>query len=152
MLSLALARHALSAHFCLAICNIGRGRKPQNQFSIRLLAPWKVIHFTSHKRCASFARKLSLQEICQSFWRRTRLCLGNESQAYNKGTKKEAAFTCNDDCWSKPMYCELQLARSRPAIALSFCRSVCCATTNHSRNLGRFGTRQKLWAMSRNAP
>src|SRR5215510_3664697 len=45
-------------------------------------------------------------------------------------------------------YCELQLAWSRPAIALSSCRFVCFATTNHARNLGRFGSRLKLCGMS----
>jgi hypothetical protein len=36
---LALALHALSAYFGVAIYNAGCGRKPQNQYSIRLLAP-----------------------------------------------------------------------------------------------------------------
>jgi hypothetical protein len=39
MILLALALHALSAYFGAAICNTGCGRKPQNQYSIRLLAP-----------------------------------------------------------------------------------------------------------------
>ncbi|HZF37258.1 MAG TPA: hypothetical protein VE715_00410 [Blastocatellia bacterium] len=55
MVSLALALHALLAYFSVATCNNGCGEKPQNQYSIRLLAPidngkwrWKIIHFTSH--------------------------------------------------------------------------------------------------------
>jgi hypothetical protein len=39
MVLLALAHHALSAYFGVAICNTECGRKPQNQYSIRLLAP-----------------------------------------------------------------------------------------------------------------
>jgi hypothetical protein len=39
MVLLALAHHALSAYFGAAICNAECGRKPQNQYPIRLLAP-----------------------------------------------------------------------------------------------------------------
>jgi hypothetical protein len=39
MALLALAFYSLSAYFGVAICNTGCGRKPQNQYSIRLLAP-----------------------------------------------------------------------------------------------------------------
>jgi hypothetical protein len=36
---LSFALHALSAYFGMANCNTGCGRKPQNQYSIHLLAP-----------------------------------------------------------------------------------------------------------------
>jgi hypothetical protein len=36
---LSIALHALSAYFGVAICNTGCSRNPQNQYSIRLLAP-----------------------------------------------------------------------------------------------------------------
>jgi hypothetical protein len=39
MVLLALAHHALSAYFGVAICSTECGRKPQNQNSISLLAP-----------------------------------------------------------------------------------------------------------------
>jgi hypothetical protein len=39
MVLLALALHALSVYFSVAICNMGCSRKPRNQYSIRLLAP-----------------------------------------------------------------------------------------------------------------
>jgi len=39
MALLALAHHALSAYFGVATYNTECGRKPQNQYSIRLLAP-----------------------------------------------------------------------------------------------------------------
>jgi hypothetical protein len=39
MVLLALAHHTLSAYFGVPICSAECGRKPQNQTSIRLLAP-----------------------------------------------------------------------------------------------------------------
>jgi len=48
--------HALSAYFGVAICNTGRGRKPQNQYSIRLPTPMdndKSPIIASYKHCAS---------------------------------------------------------------------------------------------------
>jgi hypothetical protein len=39
MVLLALALRALSTYFGVAFCNTGCGRKQQNQYSIRLLAP-----------------------------------------------------------------------------------------------------------------
>jgi hypothetical protein len=39
MVLLVLELHALSVYFSVAIRNTGCGRKPQNQYSIRLLAP-----------------------------------------------------------------------------------------------------------------
>jgi hypothetical protein len=60
MVLLSLTLRALSAYFGVAICNTGRGRKPQNQYSIRLLAPIfddKLFIITSHMRCANFAEK-----------------------------------------------------------------------------------------------
>ena len=51
---------ALSAYFGVAICNTGRGRKPQNQNSIHMLALIdndKLFTITSYKHCASFAEK-----------------------------------------------------------------------------------------------
>jgi hypothetical protein len=60
MILLALALQALSAYISVAICNTERGRKPQNQHSIRLLAPIdndKLFIIASYKHCASFAGK-----------------------------------------------------------------------------------------------
>jgi hypothetical protein len=60
MVLLALELHALSAYFGVAICNTGRGRKPQNQYSIRLQAPIdndKLFIITSYKHCASITEK-----------------------------------------------------------------------------------------------
>jgi hypothetical protein len=64
-------------------------------------------------------------------------------------TGAQAALFLVTEAISCHMYCELQLARSRHAVALSSCRSVCCATANHACSLGQFGTRLKFFQSSR---
>jgi len=113
----ALALQALSAYFSVAICNTERGRKPQNQHSILLLAPMdndKLFIIASYKHCVSIALASLGNEACKIY---------------------------------------ANLVGAEPGYVLGkTCRSVCFATTNHARNLGRFGTRLKLWGMFRNAP
>jgi len=56
----AIALQELSAYFGVAIRNTGRGRKPQNQYSIHLLAPIdynKSFILTSYNHCSSVAGK-----------------------------------------------------------------------------------------------
>jgi hypothetical protein len=66
MVLLALALHTLSAYFGVAICNMGCSRKPQNQYSIRLLAP---IHNRKsfNLLLISDALGLSRNEVCKRY-------------------------------------------------------------------------------------
>src|SRR5262245_13548132 len=66
----AIALKALSAYFSVAICNTGRGRKPQSQYSIRLLAPMdndKVFIIASYMHCLSIALASPGNEACKRY-------------------------------------------------------------------------------------
>jgi hypothetical protein len=89
MASPALALPALSAFFSVATCDTGCGRKPQNQYLIRLLAPIDngksllllLINNAPVRRDMKTARDMP---IFPSY--RIWLFLANESQAHNPGT------------------------------------------------------------------